>query len=188
MTGRPAVHCSIDGCANPVAARGMCTMHYKRVRKHGNPHHITRKTPPMQRRHGHSWVGGKATPEYNAWSSMKSRCNSPTAPQYKNYGARGITVCARWANSFEAFLDDMGEKPDLGYSLERIDNNGNYEPSNCKWATPHEQSRNRRTTNYVDVDGERVCLTAASQRTGIPRSTLRRRLATGWPLERALQP
>src|SRR5690606_39312434 len=69
--------CTIDGCAKQIAAKGMCTMHYKRMRKHGDPHHITKKTPPSRKRHGASWVNGKATPEYNAWSSMKSRCENP---------------------------------------------------------------------------------------------------------------
>lgn len=91
------------------------------------------------KRHGHS-NGGSRT--YNVWQAMKARCFTQTHHAYKWYGARGITVCARWM-VYENFLDDMGEKPD-GLSLDRINNDGNYEPGNCQWATATQQSRNRR--------------------------------------------
>jgi hypothetical protein len=84
------------------------------------------------------------TSEYMAWRDMKSRCFNPKHKNYPGYGGRGITVCQRWLESFENFYADMGLKPAKGYSIERKENNGNYEPSNCKWATKSEQSRNRR--------------------------------------------
>lgn len=83
------------------------------------------------------------TPEYGAWTEMKRRCLDPSRPHYPHYGGRGITFCDRW-NDFAAFYADMGQRPGKGYSLDRIDVNGNYEPSNCRWATASEQSKNRR--------------------------------------------
>ena len=93
--------------------------------------------------HGHKRGGGNGTPEYMSWRSMRMRCTKPTAKGYKYWGGRGITVCGRWLNSFENFYSDMGPRP-AGTSLDRIDNNGNYEPGNCRWATGPEQRANQR--------------------------------------------
>lgn len=87
--------------------------------------------------------GMSRTKTYNSWVSMLQRCYNPNETGYKNWGGRGITVCDAWNNSFEAFLADMGERPE-GTSLDRIDNNGDYEPGNCKWSTRKEQNLNKR--------------------------------------------
>jgi hypothetical protein len=100
-------------------------------------------------KHGHNYKN-KRTPTYISWISMKQRCTNPNAPDYKNYGGRGITICDRWLNSFQNFLEDMGERQ-ISTSIERIQVNGNYEQSNCRWATMKEQNNNRRNVKKNNV-------------------------------------
>src|SRR5215469_11404771 len=94
------------------------------------------------RHHGH-WNGRRPTPEYNAWQHMLSRCYRQKDPKYEHYGKRGIKVCERWKESFEAFLKDLGPRPP-GMMLDRIEVNGHYEPGNCRWATKSQSNKNRR--------------------------------------------
>lgn len=98
--------------------------------------------------HGHGRKNNR-TPTYRSWLSMIERCNNPNAPNFHNYGGRGITVCDRWSK-FENFLADMGERPE-GKTIDRINNNGNYEPGNCKWSTDIEQHNNTRRSKHAEA-------------------------------------
>jgi len=93
--------------------------------------------------HGHARFP-QHTPEYNSWQAMRQRCLNPNYHHFKDYGGRGVSICRRWIDSFEAFLEDMGPKPSSKHSLDRKRANGNYTPGNCRWATPSEQANNRR--------------------------------------------
>jgi len=118
---------------------------------------------------------------------MKKRCLNPNATGYSNYGGRGITVCDRWINSFEAFHQDMGDRPE-GMSIDRIDNNGNYEPGNCRWATNEEQQRNKRDRplRLITVNGEHNSIAGWARKIGIDQSAIHHRLRRGWPIELAV--
>ena len=114
---------------------------------------------------------------------MISRCCNPNATGYSRYGGRGIKVCARWLNSFESFLEDMGHRPSLAYTLDREKKDGYYEPSNCRWATKLEQANNRRDNTMVTIDGKEVTLRNAIRQfgRGISRKQALRRIEKGWP-------
>ena len=120
------------------------------------------------------------------WADMRNRCRNPNAQQYKNYGARGIKICERW-NVFANFLEDMGQRPE-GLTLERINNDGDYCPENCRWATRAEQRANQRTCHMVTVDGDTITLRHAELRFGIREQTLFNRISRlGWSVAMATQ-
>ena len=112
--------------------------------------------------------GMSHTPEHDTWLHMKQRCYNPNSHKFAIYGARGIKICDRWLNSFEAFYADMGPKPAPIYSIDRINSNGNYEPGNCRWSTPAQQSRNRSITNLITVDDKTLCVRDWHKALGIP--------------------
>ena len=135
--------------------------------------------------HGSSRRGTRS-PTYSTWAAMKNRCTNSRDYAYRNYGARGICVCDKWADSFIEFLADMGEKPS-GCSLDRIDVNGNYEPGNCRWATAREQGNNKRNNRILEYRGERLTMSQLSKRTGISRGVISDRIRLGWPIELAAE-
>ena len=129
-------------------------------------------------KHGHSKVG-RRTPEYTAWQNMNARCRND-----RNYVGR-ITICARW-KTFANFLSDMGLRSSSRHTVERKDNNGHYTPRNCVWATRKQQQNNRRVCRRIKIDGVRLTLTQWSERGGVHKNTLRKRLAAGVPPKTAV--
>lgn len=123
---------------------------------------------------------------YNIWIAMKQRCTNKNNRSWKNYGARGITVCARWLN-FERFRSDMGMRP-RGYTLERKKNDENYEPNNCHWATRAAQARNTRRNRRLTYKGETLVISDWAKRCALPRQVIEHRLLLGWSIARALSP
>ena len=147
---------------------------------------LKRDTKPNLK-HGHSSVRyGRAT-EYTAWLHMKDRCANTKRKDYHRYGGRGVTVCDRWLNSYENFLADMGRRPPDKHSLDRYpDNDGNYEPSNCRWGTSEQQGNNRCDNIRIEAFGRSQTLAQWAREHGLSMQTLWKRLRCGVPPEKAL--
>jgi hypothetical protein len=126
-------------------------------------------------------VGAKRSKEYQAWASMINRCHNENSPWFKHYGGRGIEVCERWLYTPVWFLQDMGPAPSSRHSLDRIDNDGNYEPANCRWALPKEQGRNRRTNRIISFCGVQATATDWAEALGLTPNTIKQRLKRGMP-------
>lgn len=131
--------------------------------------------------------GRSKTSEYGIWRNMRSRCRNPRDPKFSDYGSRGITVCVRWDDSFEAFLSDMGERPSPDLSIDRINNDGNYEPGNCRWATASEQINNTRRNKCLTVDGRTLTATQWAREVGLDPATVLGRVEQGWPATAAVK-
>jgi len=139
------------------------------------------RTSEAKRTHGKT-----GTAEYRAWANMISRCENKNDLSFKDYGGRGIGVSRGWRCSFETFLQDMGNKPTAAHMIDRIDNDGNYEHGNCRWATRTEQNRNRRCNRLVTYKGATKCVSEWAGVVGLPRYTIEKRLDSGWSVERAM--
>ena len=126
--------CTYPGCNRPQNTAGLCVACYNRKKRNGTPDRIN----------SHGDAANDKNSSYGCWHQMITRCENPNNRNYQYYGGRGIKVCERWRNSFKDFAVDMGERPSRGHTLDRIENNGNYEPGNVRWATSGEQSKNKR--------------------------------------------
>lgn len=129
--------------------------------------------------------GKHNTATYRAWRAMIQRCYDPCSDAYKYYGAKGVSVCERWLCSFSAFALDMGDRPE-GMSIDRIDGNGNYEPSNCRWTSHVQQSRNRSSNRVLTFNGKTQTAVEWAEELGANPFTIYSRLKRGWSHERAL--
>ncbi len=130
--------------------------------------------------------GLSGTAEYNVWFNMMARCFNPNHPQFPHYGGRGISVCDRWRESPGVFLEDMGPRPSAAHSIDRVDNDGNYEPGNCHWATRREKGNNIQHNRLLTHQGKTQCVTAWAEEVGISLYALQQRVHRGWSVERAL--
>jgi len=130
--------------------------------------------------------GMRHTKVYSAWESLRARCNNPRNNRWALYGGRGINVCDRWDNSFENFFEDMGDLPFPKAQIDRIDTDGNYEPGNCRWASPTENARNRRNNVVLIHDGQTMCVAEWAEKLSVSPFLIYSRINNGWPVERAL--
>lgn len=135
---------------------------------------------------GNTRHGMRFSIEHKPWVAMIQRCTNEKHHAYDDYGGRGITVFQEWRDSFEAFFRDMGPRPSLKYSIERIDNSKGYEPGNCKWATDIEQHRNKRNNVLLTLNGKTMCLAAWAEETGLKNFVIQSRKQLGWSDERTL--
>lgn len=125
-------------------------------------------------------------PLWSVWRGMKERCLDENNKRFSDYGGRGIKICQRWLDSFQAFVEDMGDRP-AGHQLDRIDNDGNYEPGNCKWSTRSEQMLNRRNNHILEYRGERLTVSQWSEKLGMTFTALATRIRRGWTVEEAIE-
>lgn len=154
------------------------------------------KTPSGRYGIGGRYHGWSERPEYWAWAKIVQRCTNPNCKSYKNYGARGIRICDRWLHgengdtAFVCFIADVGERPSAKHSIDRINNDGHYEPGNVRWATKVEQENNKRDNRYVLYRGQRMSLSQATRAAGSivsPSAAWPRIYKRGWSVELAVE-
>lgn len=131
--------------------------------------------------------GKYGSPEYKSWENMRTRCLNSKSTRFKDYGGRGIKICLRWLNSFEDFYKDMGPRPSSKHSLDRINNDGNYSPSNCRWSTNEQQYRNRRSNKVLKYKGKKKTLIEWTEILGLNYKTIHLRLSKGCSVEEAFE-
>jgi len=130
--------------------------------------------------------GKKHTAEYNVWCSMKQRCYDRAHKSWHDYGSRGIRVSDRWLHSFENFYTDMGPRPGPGYEIDRIDNDGDYEPENCRWVRRVSNARNKRSNRVLTHNGQSLCISEWAEILGLTESAIAHRLSRGWDMAKVL--
>jgi hypothetical protein len=187
--------CSVRLCGRRAVARRFCGRHYQKWSAYRDP--TAGRTNVL---HGEVGRGGagerRPSPEYSAWQAMKNRCLNKRCGDFRYYGGRGISVCARWRNNFPAFLEDMGRRPSPRHTLDRKNTNGHYSSQNCRWATRAEQSRNRRpftvdgrklpSAENITIDGVTRTIAGWARALGVNREMIRGRLHRGWPPRKAV--
>lgn len=205
--------CSIDDCSGRPCGRGWCMKHWQRWKKHGDPTKLTRHVPTIcsicgdpeeskgycskhyQRlmKHGTTDLVGNERhgmgnlPEYSVWKGMKKRCSSPKYAGYSDYGGRGIKYCKEWGR-FSQFYTDMGPRPSKYHQLDRIDNDGNYEPDNCRWVLPIVNSNNKRTNRLITINSRVMTLAEWCRELRLPYGKVNDRLnKLGWTVTKALE-
>lgn len=173
---------------HPLCKRWLCRCACGNFRVY-KPHHLklqqscgcVKKSQIGNAARTHGW---SSRSQYRAWLTMRSRCTNPKNADYKRYGGRGIKVCDRW-QVFENFLADMGECP-VGLTLDRIETNGNYEPGNCRWATNHDQHRNKSSNVNLTFNGKTQCCADWANELGLSRNAISKRYRKGLPVEQIL--
>jgi len=133
------------------------------------------------------WKNPTQTPTYKSWVMMRRRCYNPEAADWQHYGGHGIKVCDRWRHNYDNFVEDMGLR-EIGQTIERINNNGDYEPGNCRWASRKEQADNRRTNHLIFYKGKQRTLGELSDISGVHRTTIYSRLFAGDSVREAVRP
>lgn len=178
--------CKCD-CGNTKEVAGTClrTGNTKSCGCYNNE--LRSKNGRQNATHGET-RGEKRSTEYKLWHTMIQRCEYPKHRSYKNYGAKGISVCERWRSSFENFLQDIGRKPSPKYTIERKDSAGNYGPGNCRWATYSEQARNRSTNKVIKIDGASKCISEWLEisKSGVSKELCHWRMKNGWGAKKAI--
>ncbi len=179
IQAKPKKICYAPNCERRGTSLGMCQTHYMRMRRYGdfNAHPFIK--------HGEA-RSEKRTAEYAIWLSMITRCTNPKANNYHLYGGRGIRICDKWRQSFMEFLSDVGRRPHPDLTIDRLDNDGHYEPGNVRWSTIKEQGNNRRTNHVLTVDGVSKTIMQWAESTGISRTTIGSRVQSGWSMSDAI--